>query len=73
MLYCTGISKDYKTYLIFDTDDGVTEKVSYDSLKHYTSEGIVIENLQFDCNKFILSDMTFIISHLSSVSIFSAK
>lgn len=26
MFYCTGYSEDYNTYLIYDTEDGGTEK-----------------------------------------------
>lgn len=60
MFYCTGYSEDYNTYLIYDTEDGGTEKVSRYNLLMYMNKGIVIENLTADTKKPVLRDNAFI-------------
>lgn len=60
MFYCTGYSEDYNTYLIYDTEDEGTEKVSRYDLLCYMNKGIIIENLTTNTKKPVLKDNVFI-------------
>ena len=63
MLICTGSLNG--RYLVYDTDDGVTECVGMSELYKYLSKGIQFSNLVLNGENIVITDTSFVNSQLA--------